>query len=79
MAEDQTTAPAPTDSAADPGEQKSVAAEPVFLVSYPKVVFFYPSVLAALFGAVFMWAKGNAASADYALLPARVLKRVMHY
>ncbi len=31
----------------------------VFLVSYPKIVYLYPTVLAALFCGIFMWAKGG--------------------
>ncbi len=49
----------------------------IFLVSYPKVVFLYPSVLAALFGAIFMFANGNNADADYASIPARIFLVVM--
>ncbi|MCA9033896.1 MAG: hypothetical protein KDA91_02140 [Planctomycetaceae bacterium] len=33
--------------------------EHVYLVSYPKIVFLYPTVVTALFCAVFMWAKGG--------------------
>lgn len=33
--------------------------ESVFLVSYPKIVYLYPTVLAALFCGIFMWAKGG--------------------
>ncbi|MDG1898048.1 MAG: hypothetical protein P8J37_24360 [Fuerstiella sp.] len=42
---------------------------PVFLVSYPKIVFLYPTVLAALFGAIFMWVNGNDSAQSYARLP----------
>ena len=31
----------------------------VYLVSYPKIVYLYPTVLAALFCGIFMWAKGG--------------------
>ena len=31
----------------------------VYLVSYPKIMYFYPTVLAALFCGIFMWAKGG--------------------
>lgn len=31
----------------------------VFLVSYPKIVFLYPTVLTALFCSIVMWAKGD--------------------
>lgn len=34
-------------------------AERVFLVSYPKIVFLYPTVLTSLFCAMVMWAKGD--------------------
>ena len=42
---------------------------PVYLVSYPKIVFLYPTVLAALFGAIFMWVNGNDSTQNYARLP----------
>lgn len=44
----------------------------VFLVSYPKIVFLYPTVLVALFGAIFMMANGNDPSQDYAAIPGRI-------
>ncbi|MCA9084483.1 MAG: hypothetical protein KDA81_10530 [Planctomycetaceae bacterium] len=44
----------------------------VFLVSYPKIVFLYPTVLAALFGAIYMMAKGGDPSAEYASFPGRL-------
>ncbi|HQX50493.1 MAG TPA: hypothetical protein PLY87_10195 [Planctomycetaceae bacterium] len=31
----------------------------VFLVSYPKIMFLYPTVITALFCGIFMWAKGG--------------------
>ena len=31
----------------------------VYLVSYPKIVFLYPTVLTSLFCAIVMWAKGD--------------------
>lgn len=31
----------------------------VYLVSYPKIIFLYPTVLTALFCGIFMWAKGG--------------------
>lgn len=46
--------------------------DPVFLVAYPKIVFLYPTVLVALFGAIYMWAMGNEAAEDYATMPARI-------
>ncbi len=51
--------------------------EPVLLVSYPKIVFLYPSVLAGLFGAIYMWALGNDPGAEYARLPARIFLAVL--
>ena len=58
----------------DPGTNKNPGAHsnPVFLVSYPNIVFLYPSVLAALFGAIFMYWNSNSADADYAVIPARI-------
>lgn len=49
----------------------------VYLVSYPKLVFLYPTILAALFGAIYMAAKGNDPTAAYAALPARIFLLVM--
>ncbi len=46
--------------------------DPVFLVTYPKIVFLYPTVLVALFGAVYMWTMGNESGEDYAIFPARL-------
>ena len=33
--------------------------ERVFLVSYPNIIFMYPTVLASLFCSIFMWFKGD--------------------
>jgi hypothetical protein len=49
----------------------------IYLVSYPKVVFLYPTVLAALFGAIFMFANGNDPGAAYASIPARIFLTVL--
>ncbi len=49
----------------------------IYLVSYPKVVFLYPTVLAALFGAIFMFASGNNTEAAYAAIPGRTFLLVM--
>ena len=49
----------------------------IFLVSYPKIVFLYPTVLAALFGAIYMYAKGNDPAAAYASTPARIFLTVL--
>ncbi len=51
--------------------------ERVYLVSYPKIVFLYPTVLAALFGMIYMWAKGNDPTAAYAVIPARIFLAVL--
>ena len=51
--------------------------DPVFLVSYPKVIFIYPTVLAAIFGAIYMWAGGADPDPNHAVLPARVFLLVM--
>jgi len=49
----------------------------IFLVSYPKIVFLYPTVLAAIFGAIFMLANGNDPQAAYACIPGRIFLAVM--
>lgn len=51
--------------------------DPVFLVSYPKVVFLYPTVIAALFGAIYMLVMGNDATAEHATFPARIFLIVL--
>ena len=62
--------------------EKSESSEPkgppsVYLVSYPKIVFLYPTVLAAIFGAIFMWLNGYDASADGAEIPGRIFLAVL--
>ncbi len=47
--------PVPPDSATKADEPM----ERVFLVSYPNIVFMYPTVLASLFCSIFMWVKGD--------------------
>jgi len=59
-------------SGGNPQGESSKGPEPVFLVSYPKIVFLYPTVIAALFGAIYMLAKGNIATEEYAIFPARL-------
>jgi len=49
----------------------------VFLVSYPKIMFLYPTVITAMICAIVMWAKGNATGADYAFNCARVFLVVL--
>lgn len=46
-------------STAVKSSEQSESGERVFLVSYPKIIFLYPSVITAIFCAVFMWAKGD--------------------
>lgn len=58
-------------------EETSSGPEPVFLVSYPKIVFLYPTVLAAIFGAVFMWINGIDATSDLAVIPGRIFLLVL--
>jgi len=50
---------------------------PVYLVSYPNIVFLYPSVIAALFGAIFMLWNGNQPDQAYAMIPARIFMAVL--
>lgn len=49
----------------------------VLLYSYPKIVFLYPTVLAALFGAIYMAVRGGDPTADYAWLPGRIFLLVL--
>jgi len=70
MADDQT--PEKEAESGDMHIQSNNGPDPVFLVSYPKIVFLYPTVLVALFGAIYMWVKGNDPGADYATLPAKI-------
>ncbi len=48
----------------------------VYLVSYPKIVFLYPTVLAAIFGAIFMWLNDFDAASDGAEIPGRIFLAV---
>jgi hypothetical protein len=52
----------PLDNVVNPpakSEESSEQNERIFLVSYPKIVFLYPSVITAIFCAIFMWANGD--------------------
>lgn len=51
--------------------------EPVFLVSYPKIVFLYPTVFAAIFGAIFMWFNRIDATDNLAAIPGRIFLGVL--
>lgn len=49
----------------------------VFLVSYPKIVFLYPTVIASVFGAIFMWFNNYDASMPQAAIPGRIFLLVL--
>lgn len=55
MSQDSTT----SDAVSTPLGNSNDMPDRVFLVSYPKIVYLYPTVLAALFCGIFMWAKGG--------------------
>ena len=77
MADDHTRA---DESSSGFGKTKVSAnsdSEPIFSVSYPKIVFLYPTVIAALFGAIYMWVRGNDPGVDYATFPARIFLTVL--
>lgn len=48
-----------SDAVSSSATSSSDEPDSVFLVSYPKIVYLYPTVLAALFCGIFMWAKGG--------------------
>ena len=50
---------------------------PVFLVSYPKIVFLYPTVIAAIFGTIFMYFGGYTAEDPGAAIPGRIFLTVL--
>ncbi len=50
----------------------------IFLVSYPKIMFLYPTVLTAMFCAIYMWAKGEVPpDATYPFTIARIFLVVL--
>ena len=49
----------PTDAGAPALATVNDKPDHVYLVSYPKIVYLYPTVLTALFCGIFMWAKGG--------------------
>ena len=51
--------PSPPPVAAPAAASASEMPDHVYLVSYPKIVFLYPTVLTALFCSIVMWAKGD--------------------
>lgn len=55
MSQDST----PSETASTPPANSNDMPDHVYLVSYPKIVYLYPTVLAALFCGIFMWAKGG--------------------
>ncbi|GEM_PF-151143 len=48
-----------SDAASTPLGNSNEMPDRVYLVSYPKIVYLYPSVLTALFCGILMWAKGG--------------------
>lgn len=50
----------------------------VYLVSYPKIMYLYPTVLTALFCGIFMWAKGGIPQEEIrvAVIPAKAVAEV---
>ena len=55
MSQDSTA----SDAASTPLGNSDEMPDRVFLVSYPKIVYLYPTVLTALFCGIFMWIKGG--------------------
>ena len=55
MSQDSTASDAPSTPLGSSNEMP----DHVYLVSYPKIIYLYPSVLTALFCGIFMWAKGG--------------------
>lgn len=55
MSQDSTA----SDAASTPLGPSDEMPDRVFLVSYPKIVYLYPTVLTALFCGIFMWIKGG--------------------
>ena len=55
MSQDSTV----SDAASTPLGSANEKPDHVYLVSYPKIVYLYPTVLSALFCGIFMWAKGG--------------------
>ncbi len=51
--------PTVSDAASTPLGNSNDMPERVYLVSYPKIIYLYPTVLTALFCGIFMWAKGG--------------------
>jgi hypothetical protein len=62
MSEPVPSQPKP-ENAEEIAERREAAeeAEHIYLVAYPKIVFLYPTVIAAMFCAIIMWAKGEPA------------------
>lgn len=55
MSQENPAADTASNTIANPNEMP----DHVYLVSYPKIVYLYPTVIAALFCGIFMWAKGG--------------------
>lgn len=64
MAEDVTNESSTTPETAEATMEPEKAPKRIFLVSYPKIVFLYPTFLAALIAGIYMSIAGNDAGAD---------------
>lgn len=60
-----------------PDPEPSPTTGPVFLVSYPKIVFLYPTVIAAIFGAIYMYFGGYSPEDAGAAVPGRIFLTVL--
>jgi len=52
-----------------PESTKSDPQPNVYLVSYPKVVFLYPTVITSLLCSIFMWIKGGSTEPAVGMVP----------
>ncbi len=50
---------APQDAAPDVKPAERQVPSSIYLISYPKIVFLYPSLVAAIVAAIIIWARGN--------------------
>lgn len=70
--------PQETPSEAEERREAAEEAEHIYLVAYPKIIFLYPTVVAALFCAIVMWARGEpAADSTFQFTVARVFLVVL--
>lgn len=76
--DDQQFAPESSGSLKSPrGSGESEKPDRVFLVSYPKIMFLYPTVLTSLICAIVMWVSGNDTSTPYAFTCGRIFLTVL--